>query len=496
MDEMTLIRVGFGLLYGVIVGFALWDRQQENPALPANKYYPVVSPWLLPGVLGALWLLSFTDIGVSAQRLGLLTLGLLLPAFVFYALLLPLLPVLRRWLTPQSCALLWLLPEWLYLALNGLSPKTPLLVLALDLNFRPLIAIWIAGSLAVLTFRIVQHLRFRRQLLKEARPITDRETLELYRSICAEIQQKEKPRLYRLVRSPAARTPLSIGISGLTVRIVLPEKDYAREEQELIFRHELIHILREDCGAKVFLTLCSALFWFNPLMWAAAERCSQDLELCCDQLVLRDADEDRRQLYGALILSTAGDTRGFTSCLSANAENLRYRLRQVIHPEKRWSGGILVGAIFSALILCSGLVSVGLRQPPLPSYLQNEIQLSFTPRSIVIESASLSEFSESASYEVDLEEFPTIWSQLSKLDLYHLSSEYSHPIQDHEPQLYLYAKGSSLELAFSSRFVQITRVKNVGKSFRIVRELFWLKEPLDIEQLLSRLISKAEQSDP
>lgn len=52
-----------------------------------------------------------------------------------------------------------------------------------------------------------------------------------------------------------------------------------------------------------------------------------DLELSCDEAVLRGADSERRKKYAQLLLSIAGDSRGFSTCLSASAKTLRYRLR-------------------------------------------------------------------------------------------------------------------------------------------------------------------------
>lgn len=93
-------------------------------------------------------------------------------------------------------------------------------------------------------------------------------------------------------------------------------------------------------------------------MWLAMRRSADDLELSCDEAVLRDAAPETRQSYACLLLQTAGDERGFTTCLSASAKSLRYRLRNVVKPCSRRSGAMLVGVTFFALIMSCGYVTI------------------------------------------------------------------------------------------------------------------------------------------
>lgn len=139
---------------------------------------------------------------------------------------------------------------------------------------------------------------------------------------------------------------------------MLPERAYSPEELRLIFRHELIHIGREDSGTKFFLMFCTASCWFNPLMWHAMGRSAEDLELSCDETVLLGAAPETRKEYARLILETAGDSRGFTTCLSASARSLRYRLKSIVGPRKRLTGGLIVGLAFFLLCMSHGYVAL------------------------------------------------------------------------------------------------------------------------------------------
>ncbi len=98
---------------------------------------------------------------------------------------------------------------------------------------------------------------------------------------------------------------------------------------------------------------------FNPFLWIAMKKSAEDLELSCDEAVLVHADADTRRRYAELILKTAGDSRGFTTCLSASAASLRYRLRQVVRPGRRHSGALLAGLFFFLLAAGCSLVTLG-----------------------------------------------------------------------------------------------------------------------------------------
>lgn len=160
------------------------------------------------------------------------------------------------------------------------------------------------------------------------------------------------------MRSDAVTTPLSIGLYNRTTRIVLPMREYTQEELSLILRHEIIHISRGDPASKFFLTFCTAMCWFNPLMWAAMRKSADDFELSCDESVLLDEPQPVRRQYAELLLQTAGDERGFTTCLSATAGALRYRLRNIMTPGKKRTGAILVGLTLFVLAMCSGYVAL------------------------------------------------------------------------------------------------------------------------------------------
>lgn len=215
--------------------------------------------------------------------------------------------------------------------------------------------VWALCLALVLGWRVCAHLVFRRRVLARARPAQDPAVLALWR---AEQERVERKRPIPLLVSPDVRSPMTVGVFDRGMRALLPEREYSPEDLNFIFRHELRHVQRRDVDTKLFCAFCQALCWFNPLVWIATRAACADLELSCDEMVLYGADEKARRDYAGLLLDGAGDERGFTTCLSASAQSLRYRLRNVVEPRKRFSGTALLGLVMAALALCNGLVAV------------------------------------------------------------------------------------------------------------------------------------------
>lgn len=360
-------QVFFRLLFSAVMGGVFWaavyfykDREgRENTAGRRQRYLPFISGIILPVflLLTAAVLLAVRVEGTQYSMMALLF-SLFLHISVYYLVLLALLPVLRRHFSAMACAALWLIPNYLYLfQQNYLELPAPALTVRLPMGAAAvLLAVWGGGAAVVMIYKIAAHLRFRRQVLAPAHPEQDPEVLRVWD---AEVSAArfQKPR-FRLVRSPAVGSPLSIGLFERTTRVVLPERAYTPEELALIFRHELVHIGRQDAWSKFFLTFCAAVCWFNPLMWLAMGKSADDLELSCDEAVLQNEDDAHRRRYADLLLTAAGDGRGFTTCLSAGARSMRYRLKNVVKPVKKFSGGALVGVAFFLLSMTSGYVTL------------------------------------------------------------------------------------------------------------------------------------------
>ena len=359
------LRFLFSGLYALVFAWMIWDRQdtERNQAAPVNekrqRYLPYISGMLLPLMLVSLFVIFLPTFGLKTTTNVMFSFcfGVFLHICLYYLLLMPLLPFLRRHFSARACAVLWMLPNYLYITLQSpMKLVKPAFILSLpNWPTEYFFALWAAGFIAVFLWKTAQHLSFRRRILAGSRPVLDNEIWKVWRAEQAHARLKKE---YELVFSPHVKTPLTIGLFRWSTRIVLPMREYTAEELSFIFRHEIVHIAREDAWNKFFLIFCTAMCWFNPLMWIAMKKSAEDLELSCDETVLLNADEQQRKQYASLLLHTAGDGRGYTTCLAASANALRYRLRSVVRPGKRHSGALVVGLTFFLLCLSCGYVAL------------------------------------------------------------------------------------------------------------------------------------------
>jgi len=359
-----MIKVFFTLLISGTMAwgvFSRWDHEvgEEQTSRDLKRRYlgadAIISVFF---ILLLFWILRKAGPQISF-KLGLQFLFCILTTWTLYhGALLLLLPWLRQHISSRTCGLLWLLSGALLITqASYMSSAKPLLVLRVPEELvYGFFGLWLVGFALVLISQIVQHLVARRRLLKHARPVEDEQVLALYHDALRE-HNLPKAKIPLLI-VPGLTTPMTMGLFSWSLRLLLPEKDYTPGDLNLIFRHEIVHILREDSWTKFYLTLTLALGWFNPLTWAAMKNSAMDMELSCDETVLLWADDDTRRRYAELILTTACEGRGFNTCLSASAKALRFRLKNILSDRRRSSGALILGLLFFVLCMASGHVGL------------------------------------------------------------------------------------------------------------------------------------------
>ena len=439
-----------------------------------QKYLPYMAVFLLPFFVVMLAVLTLFSEGArpAAEITISVCFGIFLHISVYYAVLIPLLPFLRRRISAGACAMLWLIPNYLYiLSQSYASVPRPLFVIRAPGELvRMLFFVWVLGAAAVLVWKTATHLVFRVRILREAWDASDAEMLKIWD---AEIKSAriKKPK-FRLVISKHVSAPLTVGlVRGLT-RVVLPEREYSTEELSLIFRHEIVHIGREDAWAKFFLVFCTAMCWFNPLMWIAMRKSADDIELSCDETVLLESDTALRRRYAELILKEAGDERGFTTCLSASASALRYRLKNIMSHRKRRSGALTVGIVFFVLCMTCGYVALAYGEMTGAEMIYNsEDMADYTLRSITMKDNEYNTVfvctDEAAFHEY-----------MSGLELTRLTGNYSFSENEKQFTFMYYTPKGALAVVLSDETLKCVPLYSGGGS-----EQYYLPDGADWEYL-------------
>ncbi len=150
------------------------------------------------------------------------------------------------------------------------------------------------------------------------------------------------------------KTPFVFGI--FRPEIFIPA-ELAVEEKSYIIRHEQTHIRRLDHIIKPFAFLVLSIHWFNPLAWVAFVLMSTDMELSCDERVIKEMGGEIKKAYSSSLLSLATGKRILNgSPLAFGEGNVKGRIKNVLNYKKPafW---IIAVAVLSVITLSIGLVT-------------------------------------------------------------------------------------------------------------------------------------------
>lgn len=131
------------------------------------------------------------------------------------------------------------------------------------------------------------------------------------------------------------------------------------EDLECILAHENTHIRRQDYRIKPFAFLMFSILWFNPLVWIAYRLMIVDMEISCDESVIRRLGKDARKRYSYLLLTMAsGESRDSCVNVAFGASVVKERIHHVMKYRRptKWTSIALVMAV--ALCGC-GIASSG-----------------------------------------------------------------------------------------------------------------------------------------
>lgn len=169
--------------------------------------------------------------------------------------------------------------------------------------------VWLSGAAALWIYSIVRALGLRRRLVGALR-------CEKNIYLCDYIG-----------------TAFVLGV--LRPRIYLPTA-LTREEREYILLHERTHIRRGDHILRLLAFLALSVHWFNPLVWCAFFLSERDMEMSCDETVLRKSETDIRVAYSASLLNLASGKRVFAGApLGFGEGNVKCRIKNIMRYKKK-----------------------------------------------------------------------------------------------------------------------------------------------------------------
>lgn len=205
---------------------------------------------------------------------------------------------------------------------------------------KPVLIIWISGSIIFFTFVIISNSIFYKKLKRNRK-------LFLYTS-------KNVP----VYISDIVKTPCLAGI--IYPAVYLPpniEDKYLKQ----ILAHEYTHIRHKDNIWALLRTICLGIYWFYPFVWIAAFYSKQDAELACDEAVLKNCTNNEKYNYGQMLLLMSQKGRQGTLCLAtslgSSKTNLKERVTMLTKNNKFQKWHAILITIFSIILAGCGMTA-------------------------------------------------------------------------------------------------------------------------------------------
>ncbi|NLT57932.1 MAG: DUF4825 domain-containing protein [Clostridiales bacterium] len=232
------------------------------------------------------------------------------------------------------------------------TPLTPIRVMMLT---------WAIGAVLFLAHQAIGYGLFRKRALRWSRAPTDARIAAALRDTAAAMGLKTA---IPVRISPEVSSPLMIGFAKPL--LFLPTEPYSDTDLAFILRHELTHYRRRDLWYKLLLMLVNAVHWFNPAAYLLFREASADLELSCDDQVLRGlSGEDRRRYSETILASISAQTSPKTALSTyfyGGQYTMQRRFENIFHPQKKQRGAPVLLAVLLTLGLLGGLIACNVEE--------------------------------------------------------------------------------------------------------------------------------------
>ena len=184
--------------------------------------------------------------------------------------------------------------------------------------------VWIIGILLLATYTVISYWRLNREI----------DTAVRYKD--------------NIFQSENVSSPFVLGI--INPRIYLP---FSMNEQDMehVVAHEQAHIRRKDHWWKPLGFLLLTIHWFNPLMWLAYVLLCRDIELACDEKVIKGLSNEQRADYTQALVACSVNRRMIAACPLAFGEvGVKERVKSVMNYKKPAFWVIILAVIACVIV--------------------------------------------------------------------------------------------------------------------------------------------------
>lgn len=250
------------------------------------------------------------------------------------------------------------IPTRMTTGILSLSEESKRTVTALDI----IAVVWCLGGIAFISAHMLSYLHYRKRLMRQGMPIEDEEIAGLLSELKNELGIKGGISLWKYSR---AASPMLMGFFKPV--IVLPKEDYSRDELFFILKHELVHYKRHDIWLKLLLVVAKGIHWFNPVVWMMQREAVIDMEMSCDERVIKNAGYDVKKAYTETLLSSIHRQYARQTLLSTQFKGgkqiMKKRFKNILSGGKKRNGLLLFTGIAVMTMGLGMLVGCSVGEP-------------------------------------------------------------------------------------------------------------------------------------
>ena len=203
--------------------------------------------------------------------------------------------------------------------------------------------VWLAGIIVMLSYCIISYIRLNRRMADAV----------IYNGgLCADgctrdVSEKYGKK-YSIYQSEKVVSPFVLGF--FMPRIYIPFQMGAKD-MECVIAHEKAHIARKDHWIKPIAFMILSFYWFNPLVWVAYILLCRDMELACDEKVIKEMGIEHKKAYSEALLKCSAPGRMISACPLAFGEvGVKKRIVNILNYKKPAFWIVLVSILLCVVV--------------------------------------------------------------------------------------------------------------------------------------------------
>lgn len=292
--------------------------------------------------------------------------------------------------------------------------------------------VWLIGLGAMLLYALVSYLRLRRRVSV---------------SLCV------RENIYLC---DAISSPFILGV--VKPRIYLPS-GLDEVQRQNVLSHERAHLARRDHWWKPLGFALLAVYWFNPVLWLAYTLLCRDIELACDERVIRTMDESAVKTYSTVLLACSMPRKAVITCPLAFGEvGVKERVRNALHYKKPafW-------VVAASVAVCVVVAVCFLTNPPTDTNAAGLV--GFHREQVTYADVTDASGAQPSNVQLTAEETDAVYALLDALQYKRLGA--ASAMEDCYARLYfISAAGERCEIMLSEREMLVNPITD-GKTARL-----------------------------